>query len=175
MKHIFALPTNDVRNEDGLFFFQPMPDVQNLALQHSLTNTIPDLLFNLRASATRVMNPIATDSIHKLSAGGHSSAVDWHPVCPRNPFSRPHGYPGSGRKMGKCVFPSSNRCCHMHDSHISADVVCKLQHLHGRRMCTALRSRLKKKHLEGNLAATIPPKRQRLMTPRCRCKVRSSR
>ena len=87
-----------------VFDFQSMPDVQNLALQHSLTNTIPALLFNLRATATRVMNPIATDSIHKLSAGGHSSAVDWHPDCPRNPFSRPRGYPGSSRKMGKCVF-----------------------------------------------------------------------
>ena len=66
----------DGRNEDGLCFFQPMPDVQHFALQHNLTNTIPDLFFNSRASATRVMNPIATESIHKLSAGGHNSAVD---------------------------------------------------------------------------------------------------
>ena len=123
-----------------VFDFQSMPDVQNLALQHSLTNTIPVLLFNLRASATRVMNPISTDSIHKLSAGGHSSVVDWHPDCPRNPFTRPRGYPGRGRKMGKCVVPSSSLCCHMHDIHISADILCKLQDLHCHTMRTALRS-----------------------------------
>ena len=125
----------------ALFFdFQSMPDVQNLALQHSLTNTIPALLFNLRASATRVMNSISTDSIHQLSAGGHSNVVDWHPDCPRNPFSRPRGYPGICRKMGKCVVPSSSRCCHMHDIHISADLLCKLQDLHCHTMRTALRS-----------------------------------
>ena len=123
-----------------VFDFQSMPDFQNLALQHSLTNTIPALLFNLRASATRVMNSISTDSIHKLSAGGHSSVVDWHPDCPRNPFTRPRGYPGRGRKMGKCVVPSSSLCCHMHDIHISADILCKLQDLHCHTMRTALRS-----------------------------------
>ena len=90
--------------------FQSMPDVQNLALQHSQTNTIPAVLFNLRASATRVMNPISTDSIHKLSAGGHSSAVDWHPGCPRNPFTRLRGYPGRGRKMRKRAVPFSSLC-----------------------------------------------------------------
>ena len=109
------------------FDFQSMPDAQNLTLQHSLTITIPALLFNLRASATRVMNPISTDSIHKLPAGGHSSAVDWHPGCPRNPFTRPRGYPGRGRKMRKCAVPSSSLCCHLHDIHISADIFCKLQ------------------------------------------------
>ena len=62
-------------NEDGLFFTQPMPDAQNHALQHSLTNTIPNLLFNLRASAARVVKPIATDSARELSAGSRDSAV----------------------------------------------------------------------------------------------------
>ena len=66
-----------------------MPDAQNHALQHSLTNTIPNLLFNLRASAARVVKPIATDSTHKLSAGGHNSAVDCHPIRSR---STNHGY-----------------------------------------------------------------------------------
>ena len=67
-----------------VFDLQSMPDVQNLALQHSLTITIPVLLFNLRASAARVVKPIATDSAHKLSAGGHDSTVGCHPVCPRS-------------------------------------------------------------------------------------------
>ena len=140
MKHIFVLPANDVKNNDGLFFFQPMHDVQNIALQHNLTNTIPDLLFNLRTSGTRVVKPIATDSTHKLSAGGHSSAVDCHPIRPRSPCSRPRGWPGCGRRMGKCVSPSSSRSCHMHDSHISADILWKLQDLDDHTMCTVLRS-----------------------------------
>ena len=98
-----------------------------------------------------------------------------HILCTENPCPRPCGQTGFGRRMGKCFSPSSSRCCHMHGSHISADILCKLQDLHGHILCTVFPARLRKKHLEGNLASTIPPMRQRLMTPRCHCKVRSSR
>ena len=60
------------------------------------------------------------------------------------PYSRPRGYPGCVCRMGKCDTLSSSLFYHMHDSHISADVVCKLQHLHSHTMRTALRARLKK-------------------------------